>query len=59
MIVTLTRDIAMSRGTHNATCYTQGLDMWHFYFFFQKFKKNLKFFKKIKKKPQTNTWHVD
>jgi len=41
MIVTLTRGIAMSRGTDNATCHTHGLDTWHFYFFFQKnFKKN-------------------
>jgi len=34
-------DTEMSRGTDNATCHTQGLDMWHLKFFLKKiFKKN-------------------
>jgi len=44
--MTLTRGIAMSRGTDNATCHTQRPDTWHF--FFKKLKK-LKKIKKIKK----------
>jgi len=42
LIVTLTRGntmphgITMPRGTDNATCHTQGLDTWHFYFYFLK-----------------------
>jgi len=44
--VRLTRGIAMSRGTDNVMCHTQGLDTWHFYFIFKKLKKKLK---KIKK----------
>jgi len=31
-----------THGTDNATCHTQGLDTWYFYFFFQKIKKKLK-----------------
>jgi len=49
--VTLTRGIAMPRGTDNATCHTQETDTWHFYFYFQK---KLKKIKKLKK-PQTDT----
>jgi len=45
--------LTMPRGTDNATCHTQGLDTWHFYFFLKKIlkiKKKLKFFlKKIEK----------
>jgi len=53
LIVILTRGIAMSRDTNNATCHTQDLETWHFYFlFFKKLKKKLK---KIKK---TTDWHV-
>jgi len=44
--VTLTRGIAMPRGTNNATCHTQGLDTWHFEFFLKKIKKKSKKFKK-------------
>ena len=33
---------------YNATWHTQGLDMWHFYFFSKNFKK-IKKLKKIKK----------
>jgi len=33
----------MPRVTDNATCHTQGLDTWHFYYFLK-----LKKFKKIK-----------
>jgi len=40
MIVALTRGITMPRGTDNAMWHTQGLDTWHFKFFFFKFKKN-------------------
>jgi len=36
MIVTLTCGVGMPCDTDNATCYTQGLGTWHFYFFFQK-----------------------
>jgi len=48
--------VILTRGTDNATCHTQGLDMWPF------FSKNLKKFKKFKKKSkklQTDMWHVD
>ena len=48
--MTLTRGIAMPRGTDNAMCHTQGLDTWHFYLFFSKIKN--------KKKTRTDTWHV-
>ena len=37
LIVTLTRGITMSRDTDNAMWHTQGLDTWHFYFYFFKF----------------------
>jgi len=36
LIVRLTRGIVMLRGTDNATCHTQRLDTWHFYFYFKK-----------------------
>jgi len=36
--------VILTRGTDNATCHTQGLDMWPFYFIFQKLKKKLKNF---------------
>jgi len=29
LIVTLTHDITMPRGTDNVTCHTPGLDTWH------------------------------
>jgi len=46
LIVILTCGIAMPRGTNDATCHTQGLDMWHSFF-----KKNLK---KLKKNQKNN-----
>jgi len=49
MIMTLTRDI------DNVTCHTQGLDTWHFYFYFQKIKKKLKEIKKNKKNQTRGT----
>jgi len=56
LIVTLTLGITMPRGTDNATCHTQGLDTWHFYFL-KKIKnkiKNKKKFKIVFKKNQKN-----